>query len=79
LMNKYLAVAPKGLHENLLYILINSVILSLLSKFYYLRLIKMILFDNFNGTYSPTVSIQNVFEITVPLALLTLLGVATVG
>jgi len=79
LMNKYLANAPTGLHENLLYILIASILLSLLSTFYYLRLIKMILFDNFSTSSEPLIEIRNVFEITAPVAFLVVLGGLTIG
>jgi NADH-quinone oxidoreductase subunit N len=79
LLNKYLHEAPAGLHENLLYILIASVLLSLLSTFYYLRLIKVILFDNFGTPAEPTIEIRNMFEISIPMALLAVLGAVTIG
>jgi NADH:ubiquinone oxidoreductase subunit 2 (subunit N) len=79
LLNKYLQEAPMGLHENLLYILIVSVILSLLSTFYYLRLIKMALFDNFNTSAEPAIEIRNIFEITAPIMIVTILGALTIG
>lgn len=60
LLNKYLQAATAGLAENLLYILIVSVLLSLLSTFYYLRLIKMALFDNFALDINNTIEIRNV-------------------
>jgi NADH:ubiquinone oxidoreductase subunit 2 (subunit N) len=48
-MTQYLNTYSAGLAENLLYILIVSVILSLLSTFYYLRVIKVSLFDTFES------------------------------
>ena len=79
LLNKYLQAAPAGLAENLLYILIASVLLSLLSTFYYLRLIKMALFDNFAIPINNTVEIRNVLEITIPTVIVAVLGLLTVG
>jgi len=79
LLNKYMHEARGGLHENLLYILIASVILSLLSTFYYLRLIKMAVFDNFNKDGGLMVEFRNMSEITLPVAAVAFLGVLTIG
>ena len=79
LLNKYLHEAPSGLHENLLYILIVSVVLSLLSTFYYLRLIKMALFDIMRSASASTVEVRNLGEITMPVAIVAALGALTVG
>ena len=79
LLNKYLHDAPSGLHENLLYILIISVVLSLLSTYYYLKLIKMALFDVMNSASAPTIEVRNLGEITMPVAIVAALGALTVG
>jgi NADH-quinone oxidoreductase subunit N len=58
LLSQYSQTGSLGLVENLLYILIMSVVLSLLSTFYYLRLIKMALFDNFENAVSAGSAIE---------------------
>jgi NADH:ubiquinone oxidoreductase subunit 2 (subunit N) len=66
-----------GLSENLLYILIVSVILSLLSTFYYLRVIKMALFDNFESGNTPAIEVRKLSEATISTFVIGLLGVIT--
>jgi len=79
LINKYLNAGPIGLHENLLYILVVSVVLSLLSTFYYLRLIKMALFDNFSNPTNPTIEVRNMGEISLSVGVVAILGAMTIG
>jgi len=68
-----------GFHENLIYILIVSVILSLLSTFYYLRLIKMALFDNFETTSGSLIEVRGMGDLTFALTTVAVLGVLTVS
>ena len=66
-----------GLSENLLYILIVSVILSLLSTFYYLRVIKMALFDNFESGNTPAIEVRQFSEATISTFVIGVLGLIT--
>jgi len=66
-----------GLSENLLYILIVSVVLSLLSTFYYLRVIKMALFDNFESGNNTTIEIRQLSEATISTFVIGVLGLIT--
>lgn len=79
LINKYVNDGPIGLHENLIYILVASVILSLLSTFYYLRLIKMALFDTFEKGITPPVEIRNGLNITSSISIVAFFGAFTIG
>lgn len=79
LLNKYLAEGTFGLYENLLYILVVSIVLSLLSTFYYLRLIKMALFDNFNSNGEISIEIRNMGEILLSIGVVAMLGAAVIG
>jgi NADH:ubiquinone oxidoreductase subunit 2 (subunit N) len=79
LINKYLNENNNGLAENLLYILIMSVILSLLSTFYYLRLIKMSVFDGFSENQIMSIEIRNIGEVVLPFIILITLGIITIG
>jgi NADH:ubiquinone oxidoreductase subunit 2 (subunit N) len=58
LVSQYMQTDLVSWSENLLYILIISVFLSLLSTFYYLRLIKVALFDNFQSGEVPTLELN---------------------
>jgi len=66
-----------GLSENLLYILIVSVVLSLLSTFYYLRVIKMALFDNFESGNTPAIEVRHLSEATISTFVIGVLGLIT--
>jgi NADH-quinone oxidoreductase subunit N len=79
LISQYLQTNIVGLSENLLYILIISVVLSLLSTFYYLRLIKLSLFDNFESGGVLIVEIRSVSDMVVIYFVVGLLGLITVG
>jgi NADH-quinone oxidoreductase subunit N len=79
LINKYVNEGPIGLHENLIYILVTSVILSLLSTFYYLRLIKMALFDSFETVITPPVEIRSGCNITSSIWIVAFFGALTIG
>jgi len=80
LISQYLQTGSFGIAENLLYILVVSVVLSLLSTFYYLRLIKMALFDAFNGTSGTAiVDINGVSNTLMVTFILTMLGLITAG
>jgi len=68
-----------GLSENLLYILITSVILSLLSTFYYLRLIKIALFDNFESGNTSLIEIGQLSSTTVSTFVVGVLGLITMS
>jgi NADH-quinone oxidoreductase subunit N len=77
LLNQYMQTESIGLSENLLYILIVSVVLSLLSTFYYLRVIKMALFDNFESGNNPTIEIRQLSEATISTFVIGVLGLIT--
>ncbi len=79
LLSQYMQTESIGLSENLLYILILSVILSLLSTFYYLRMIKMALFDNFESGNTPAIEIRQLSETTVATFVIGVLGLITVS
>jgi NADH:ubiquinone oxidoreductase subunit 2 (subunit N) len=68
-----------GLSENLLYILIISVILSLLSTFYYLRMIKIALFDNFESGNTSAIEIRQLSEATIATFVIGTLVLITVS
>jgi len=68
-----------GLSENLLYILITSVILSLLSTFYYLRLIKIALFDNFESGLTSSIEIGQLSSTTIATFVVGVLGLITMS
>ena len=65
--------------DNLLYILITSIIISLLSTFYYLRLIKMALFDSFENWNAPVVDPRNTSDISLSSFIIVILGALTVS
>jgi NADH-quinone oxidoreductase subunit N len=77
LLNQYMQTESIGLSENLLYILIVSVVLSLLSTFYYLRVIKMALFDNFESGNNPAIEIRQLSEATISTFVIGVLGLIT--
>ena len=79
LLSQYFQTNVVGLSENLIYILIISVVLSLLSTFYYLRFIKLILFDNFESGNVPIVELRSSSSISVLHFVVGLLGLITVG
>jgi NADH-quinone oxidoreductase subunit N len=79
LLSQYMQTESIGLSENLLYILIISVILSLLSTFYYLRLIKIALFDNFESGNTPAIEIRQLSETTITTFVIGVLGLITVS
>jgi NADH-quinone oxidoreductase subunit N len=79
LLSQYFQTNAVGLSENLIYILIISVVLSLLSTFYYLRFIKLILFDNFESGNVPIVELRSSSSISVLHFVVGLLGLITVG
>jgi NADH-quinone oxidoreductase subunit N len=78
-INSYISAGACGLGDNLLYILITSVVISLLSTFYYLRLIKMSLFDSFENINTPVVDARNVGDISLSSFIVVLLGALTVA
>jgi NADH-quinone oxidoreductase subunit N len=80
LISQYLQTGSFGIAENLLYILIVSVVLSLLSTFYYLRLIKMALFDAFmGGVRGSVLNISGVGNNLIVTVILVVLGLVIVG
>lgn len=80
-ISHYLETPETGAAENLLYILITSVVVSLLSTFYYLRLIKMALFDSFSNVdvKTPGVTTGNLVDVSLSSFFVVLLGVVTIG
>ncbi len=79
LLSQYMQTESVGLSENLLYILIISVVLSLLSTFYYLRMIKITLFDNFESGNTPAIEIRQLSETTISTFVVGVLGLITVS
>jgi NADH-quinone oxidoreductase subunit N len=79
IMTQYVNTHSIGVAENLLYILIISVVLSLLSTFYYLRMIKVSLFDNFEAAQSLTFDWRNFSDIFMMNVMMGSMGVLTVG
>jgi NADH-quinone oxidoreductase subunit N len=77
LLSQYMQTEFIGLSENLLYILIVSVVLSLLSTFYYLRVIKMALFDNFESGNTPAIEVRHLSEVTISTFVIGALGLIT--
>jgi NADH-quinone oxidoreductase subunit N len=77
LLSQYMQTESIGLSENLLYILIVSVVLSLLSTFYYLRVIKMALFDNFESGNNSAIEIRQLSEATISTFVIGVLGLIT--
>lgn len=75
----YLETDSTGMGENLLYILVTSIVVSWLSTFYYLRLIKMALFDNFGDVKAPGIIAANSMDVSLSSFILLLLGTLTVG
>ena len=75
----YLETDSTGMGENLLYILVTSIVVSWLSTFYYLRLIKMALFDNFGDVKAPVIIASNSMDVSLSSFILLLLGTLTVG
>jgi len=65
--------------ENLLYILVTSIVVSWLSTFYYLRLIKMALFDNFGDVKATGIIAVNSMDVSLSSFILLLLGTLTMG
>lgn len=78
-INSYITASACGLGDNLLYILITSIIISLLSTFYYLRLIKMALFDSFENWNAPVVDPRNTSDISLSSSITVILGALTVS
>jgi NADH-quinone oxidoreductase subunit N len=78
IVSQYLNTYSVGLAENLLYILIISVILSLLSTFYYLRMIKVSLFDNFEKTIDFSVDWRNFSDILSTNLVMSSIGILIV-
>jgi NADH:ubiquinone oxidoreductase subunit 2 (chain N) len=78
-INSYITASACGLGDNLLYILITSIIISLLSTFYYLRLIKMALFDSFENWNAPVVDPRNTSDISLSSFIIVILGALTVS
>jgi NADH-quinone oxidoreductase subunit N len=79
LLSQYMQTESIGLSENLLYILIISVILSLLSTFYYLRMIKIALFDNFESGNTSAIEIRQLSEATIATFVIGTLVLITVS
>jgi NADH-quinone oxidoreductase subunit N len=80
-ISHYLETPETVAAENLLYILITSVVVSLLSTFYYLRLIKMALFDSFSNVdvKAPGIITGNLVDTSLSSFFVVLLGVVTIG
>lgn len=79
IITQYTNTCSTGVAENLLYILIISVVLSLLSTFYYLRVIKVSLFDNFEFFRATATDFQNLYDIFVNNLFVSVMGLLTVG